>query len=205
MKFHLVALLVSVLVVSVMAGCNGIQVVDNTYGPVGGQHIKVADDMEYLGNPDIYTKANCVNECPTFDNSNLRIRSDLFAKKDNEKLAEVCFIETRKIGSGFQWRPEYGSKVTYGDKEYAEYYVAASKMRDSYVMSYMNYLKSEGYDLDVTDVVGRMLVRNVTKRTKVVIFYGCSLDTIPAEKRDFNEASEFIKERFEERFVVAGS
>ena len=189
---------------SLFAGCTGIQVVDNMYGPVGRQHIQVSQDMEYLGNPNVYAPSICTRNCPLIATNSVKTRSDLFAKQKDGKLSELCVIERRMLSGRNAWNPMYGNKVYFGDKEYLESYWRVSDLEGDYVNAYMNYLVSLGYDLDIPDVVGRVLVRNMTNTTKVFLFYGCNIDFLPEEIRgDFAKETEFIKKRFEERFVVA--
>jgi len=52
-----IVLLVLGMMLLLASGCNGIQVVDNTYDSIGGKKFHVADDFEYKGVVDVYTKA----------------------------------------------------------------------------------------------------------------------------------------------------
>lgn len=167
-------------VVFLVAGCNGIQVVDNTYGPMGGQYVRVSDDLSYLGNPDVYVQANCVTNCPTFVGRNTNTRSDVFANKVDGNLAEICVIERRMLIGNSYWIPMKGRKVQFGGKTYdEEFYIITDTGDNSYVNYYMNYLINEGYGFKIKGMVLRALVRNVNESNKILILYGCSICKVP--------------------------
>lgn len=194
------------LLTSVLVGCNSIQVVDNMYGPVGGQHLQVSSDFEYLGNPNVYDPGVCQSDCPTISQNVVKIRSDLFATKADGKISEICVVERRMLIGSYFWNPIYGKKVFFGEKEYTENYWAVSELKEGYIKAYMNFLENAGYSIDVPDVVGRVLMRNLSSTVNVYLFYGCDKNFIPEDIRgDYSKETEFIKKRFEERFVVIDS
>ncbi len=196
-----------VLLTFVMSGCNGIQVVDNVYGPMGGQNVTVEEGFTYLGSPNVYVKSNCVSECPTVAMPNTKIRSDVFAKEQDGKLAEVCVFERRMLSGNFYWMPVKGAKVTYGGKEYSEYYVEiVGKTDGDYINFYVNHLGNQGYDMNIEGVAVRTLVRNINNTNQIIMIYACNLGLIPESiRKDKEKKEEYLREMFDKRFVVADS
>lgn len=196
------ALLVIALL-SLMLGCNSIQVVDNTYGPVGGQYYQVSDELEYLGDPNVASNDKCVRDCPTISKDPVKITTELFANQVDGNISELCTIERRKLIGNFLWRGDGKEKVVFGDREYSEYYWTISASDDAYIRSYMSFLESKGYGLEVPGVVARTLVKVLNKSTKVHVSYACSTELMPeGVLGDKAKETAFLKQRFEERIIV---
>lgn len=197
--------LVLMAVVFLVTGCNGIQVVDNTYGPMGGQYVNISGDLSYLGNPDVYAPGNCVGDCPVVIGNNIKTRSDVFASKVDGNLSEICVIERRMLIGNFSWRAMDGREVQFGGKTYSEEFFAITEQENGgYINAYVNYLVNQGYGFDIKGMVFRILARNINKTNKILLIYGCDIDTLPESFRgDEAKTEEYLREKFDTRFTLS--
>lgn len=185
------------LFVFLAAGCNGIQVVDNTYDSIGGKKFHVSEDYEYKGVVDAYSETNCP-DCAAGNNSqNIKIRSDLFVKSNGDnKIEGFAFIERRVIGGRYYWLPVEGPRYDFEGYPYAEAFFI-SDGSDNYSQYYVGYLANQGYDMKMKEGVACIaLERNFTKTKKGVLAQCVNTEYLPKEDMNWEEIKAFLREEF---------
>ncbi|WP_147821096.1 hypothetical protein [Salidesulfovibrio onnuriiensis] len=189
------------LFVFLAAGCNGIQVVDNTYDSIGGKKFHVVEDYEYKGIVDAYSKSNCPSCSAGNQVSALKVRSDLFVKADeNKKVQGFAFIERRNSGSRYYWLPEKGPRCELSGFPYVEQFFF-SDGSDNYSQYYVGYLTNSGYDLTLKEGVTCIaLRRNFTKTTKGVLAQCIDTEQLPKDLSQ-GELEEYLRNEIRKTFT----
>lgn len=191
-----VILLAVAIIIFGMAGCkSAIQVHGNMYDALGGQVIKVSDDFKYVGSFDPTFMWSAERGRPK--SGGVKTRGDVFVKSVNGQPSEVFIVQRASFTlTGWSWNPPSGDPVVFYGKQFRESFFDA-KVGDESVESYMEFLKSNGYTIDVPDLYVRAMTRTIGQQTLASLYYGVYPGLIPEDQRgDGDKERQFIRERF---------
>ena len=179
-----------------MWGCKaGIQVVDNTYQSLGGQNIVVNDAFGYVGECDPVLMVT-TDQGRAKANDGITTRGDVFVKESTGGIVEIVIVERASVTRrGYTWNPPKGEGFNFYGKEFKERFFDAKQGGPS-VDAYINFLRSEGYAIDVPDLYVMQLSRKLNQRTLGKIYYGVYPGVMPESvQKDWGSVKNYLRDR----------
>lgn len=160
----------AIVILIVVAGCNGVKVVGNSVETHGDMSVTVADDYKYVD----AVLCNDYEEFAACQRRSVNYRADLYVKDDAGELQAVCAVISKSATGDFSFWYDSGFFFNHEGIRYSGYlnrFDLNNLEDDPEVAAYLKVLQRHGFKPSVEKMLVLAASKRIDSHHKVVVGY----------------------------------